>query len=226
MAAKPAGKLPAPPSSEEPAPPRSWDVGVFLSATYLMDEQEFSRAIKASPWEHYVYGLCLDNRAVFYVGKGVRGRALEHAKAAARGDDSEKAAYIRQIGPRLRYTLFYQTHDEAYALAYEAYLIQGHHDVLTNVVVPTYEGIERAFTPKSPMQQLIDSVIKLIEVEKIIKAGDQQCKRAMQAIINDCPQVISTLTDDDLAWALDHTDGAFVRQRLQKLMKEGACGCQ
>jgi len=206
-----------------PVPPRTWDQGVFLSSTYVMTAEELEGAICASLWDHYVYGLCLDNGAVFYVGKGVGSRALDHAREAASGEDSEKAAYIRYIGDRLRYTLFLQCSDDIFAKGYEAYLIRGHHDVLTNVVVPSVAVIEKMLEPIDPMERARE---ELAAVDRYIERGMEECRRALLRVIAGCPPVIRSITDEELAWATGIEDGAQARIAILERLTEAEHGRQ
>lgn len=176
---------------------RTWDKGVFLASAFTATEKEFAELLKASKWDHYVYGLCLDNGAVFYVGKGTGDRALDHAKEAIRGDDSEKSQYIRKIGPRLRYTLFLQCSDSAYALGYEAYLIHGHRDVLTNIAPASDAAFQRMFVPLDPALRDLDV---LESIGRYIKKADAECRAAMKTLISKCPAIEGTLCPEELQW--------------------------
>lgn len=122
---------------------------------------------------------------------------MEHAKQAAKGDQSEKAEYIRNIGSRLRYTVFLQCEDDAFARGYEAYLIHGHHDVLTNIAPASLAAIERMFVPICPFRK---SLADLAAITKMLQQADQECKDAMSRIIAGCPEVIRKLSADDLLW--------------------------
>lgn len=179
------------------SPIRTWDKGVFLASKFTCTGEEFSELIKASKWEHYVYGLCLDNGAVFYVGKGVGTRALEHAKEAYRGDDSEKCQYIRAIGPRLRYTIFLQCSDSDYALGFEAYLIHGHHDVLTNIAPASEAAFQRMFQPLDPIRRELDA---LEYVGRYLDRANTECRESMKALISKCPAIEGTLSPEELEW--------------------------
>ena len=196
---------------------RTWDVGVFLTAKYLLTAEQFAAAIEGSAWDHYVYGLCLDNGAVFYVGKGIRSRALDHEKQAAQGEQSEKCEYIRAIGQRLRYTLFFQCADDAYAKGYEAYLIRGHHDVLTNIVIPSTDAIYRMCEPVDPFAKEFEA---LRYVDEYIKRADRECRESMRDIIEGCPSVIHSLTDDTLAWVTGLKSGSAARAAIQRQLVE------
>ncbi len=229
--AKPAAKSPAARkkaagvavTAYKPPPKRRWDVGHFLTARDLLTADQFAAAIDKSAWDHYVYGLCLDNGAVFYVGKGIRDRALDHEKQARQGEQSEKSDYIRYIGPRLRYTLFLQCQDDAYAKGYEAYLIQGHHDVLTNIVIPSVDVFHRMF---QPIDQFEQSLQVLRQIGEYVEKADQECRFAMAKVIAGHPPIINTLTDDDLAWFAGSQDGAAVRAQIKNYMAEVQYGGQ
>ena len=184
--------------NESDIPERTWDKGVFLPARFIATEDEFKILIQNSLWDHYVYGLCLDNGAVFYVGKGVGNRAIEHSKNAANGDDSEKSRYIRHIGDRIRYTLFFQCSDDAFARGYEAYLIQMHHDVLTNIAPASSAAFEKMFQPVHPFLKALDD---LEYVDRYIKRADAECRASMRSIIAKCPEVVKTMTEEEIAWA-------------------------
>ena len=198
-------------------PKRTWDQGEFLAAKYLLTEQEFVSAVDASQWEHYVYGLCLDNGAVFYVGKGIGRRATDHAKIAMQGDLSEKSQYIRHIGPRLRYTLFLQCSDDVFAKGYEAYLIRGHHDVLCNLAIPSVQVFERMFEPIDPLQKALDD---LARVEAYVKQADKECRRYLLSIIASCPAILDSIPDEDLAWATGLENGAVARLEIVSRLDE------
>lgn len=86
--------------------------GYGLGAKMLMTGPELSATIAFSNWDHYVYGLCDPHGYPFYVGKGVRDRALAHAIDAEAGCDSEKAEAIRSLGYNLRYTIYLQCQDD------------------------------------------------------------------------------------------------------------------
>ena len=170
---------------------------MFLAAQLLCTGYEFAKLIKSSQWDHYVYGLCLDNGAVFYVGKGVGDRALDHAKEAAKGDDSEKSRYIREIGEKIRYTIFLQCSDGDFALGYEAYLIHGHHDVLTNIASASDIAFQRMFQPVDPIRRDLDS---LAYVDRYVKNANAECRASMRSIIDGCPAIEQTLTKEELEW--------------------------
>lgn len=187
------------PQQEAGIPERTWDTGVFLPARFTATEDEFKILIENSLWDHYVYGLCLDNGAVFYVGKGVGARAFEHAKNAASGDDSEKSRYIRHIGGRIRYTLFFQCSDDAFARGYEAYLIHLHHDALTNIAPASSAAFEKLFQPVDPFLKALDD---LNYIDRYIKRADAECKSSMRSIIAKCPEVVKTMTEEEISWAL------------------------
>lgn len=170
---------------------------MFLAAKFICTEPDFAALIKHSKWDHYVYGLCLDNGAVFYVGKGTKNRAIEHSKEAAHGDGSEKSTYIRAIGDRLRYTLFLQCLDGDFALGYEAYLIHGHHDVLTNIAPASEAAFQRMFQPVDPIRRDLDA---LAYVGNYIKRADAECRASMKSIIEKCPEIWETLTPEEIEW--------------------------
>ena len=202
---------------------RTWDSGVFLSAKFLMTGPEFFEAIQSSRWPHYVYGLCLDNGAVFYVGKGTNCRALDHAREAIRGEQSEKAEYIRRIGDKLRYTIFFQCEDDVFARGYEAYLIRGHHDVLANVAIPSTAVIDQMFKPLDLIQKAFSSITA---IEEIIERGDRTNRKALLSVIADCPAVLASLDDETISWATGITDGRVARAEVRRKILEIAHGCQ
>ena len=203
---------------------RTWDQGVFLAAHCLMTEHEFAQSIKDSRWDHYVYGLCLDNGAVFYVGKGVKDRALDHAKSACHGDDSEKAQYIRFIGEKLRYTLFFQCSDDAYAKGYEAYLIRGHSDVLANIAIPSLAAIDKMLEPIDPQER---DRATLQYVAELTQKAEKELRRDLLRIIAGCPPVMQTISYEELAWATGMESGAEARAAIHmRLVADEACdGC-
>lgn len=188
-----------------------------MAAKYLLTEQEFVSAVDASQWGHYVYGLCLENGAVFYVGKGIGRRATDHAKIAMQGDLSEKSQYIRHIGSRLRYTLFLQCSDDVFAKGYEAYLIRGHHDVLCNLAIPSVQVFERMFEPIDPLQKALDD---LARVDAYVKQADKECRRYLLSIIASCPAILESIPDEDLAWATGLENGAVARLEIVARLEE------
>ena len=181
-----------------------------------MTESEFVDAIVSSRMGHYVYGLCLDNGAVFYVGKGAGFRALEHAKSATQEDSSEKARYIKSIGDRLRYTIFMHCADDVFAKGYEAYLIRGHHEVLTNIIIPSVSIIDKMFDPVDPLKK---ALADLAFIDEKIKTGDRECRLGLLSIIFSCPSFLPKIPDSDLAWAAGIADGAKARIAIKEQLE-------
>ena len=79
--------------------------GMGPEMAYLMTAKEAASEVAAHRWPHYVYALCSDTGAAFYVGKGAGPRLLAHAAEAAAGGDSAKCQMIRRAGDRLRLKL-------------------------------------------------------------------------------------------------------------------------
>lgn len=190
--------------------------GYGLGAKMLMTGPELSAAIASSNWDHYVYGLCDPHGYTFYVGKGVRDRALAHAIDAVTGCKSEKAEAIRSLGDGLRYTIYLQCQDDAFALGYEACLINAFHGVLTNIVTPSDEVIDRMFAPVDPLMAMRAS---FKEIDLILKTGDRDCRLAMLSIISDCPEILPKISDADLAWVMGMADGAAARTSIEKQLE-------
>lgn len=190
--------------------------GYGMGAKMLMTGTELSATIASSNWDHYVYGLCDPHGYTFYVGKGVRDRALAHAIDAEAGCDSEKAEAIRSLGDNLRYTIYLQCQDDTFALGYEACLINAFHDVLTNIVIPSDEVIDRMFIPVDPMMAMRAS---FRQIDSILKSGDRDCRLAMLSIISDCPEILPKISDADLAWVMGTADGAAARNSIEKQLE-------
>lgn len=98
-----------------------------------VDESAMAAMVAALRWPHYVYALCSETGAAFYVGKGVGDRAFHHRREAQAGGDSEKCKVIRALGPRLRYCLFAACQDDDWATMLESVLINADYPSLTNI---------------------------------------------------------------------------------------------
>lgn len=133
----------------------------LLSAKYLLTKDEMRQQVKQHRWPNYVYGLCDSSGAVFYIGKGVGSRALEHEREAAKGADSRKCRAIRAYNDRLRYTIFVVCEDETYAAGYEALLIRQNLGVLTNEADGSTAAIERMFAPPVPKDPCLKALADL-----------------------------------------------------------------
>lgn len=197
--------------------------GYGMGAKMLMTGPELLATIASSNWDHYVYGLCDPDGYTFYVGKGVRDRALAHATDAENGCNSEKSEAIRSLGEKLRYTIYLQCQDDTFALGYEACLINAFHDVLTNVVIPSDEVIDRMFIPVDPMMS-IRKTFK--EIDAILEKGDLDCRRSMLSIISGCPEILPKISNDDLAWVMGMDDGAAARASIEKQLETIKNGSQ
>lgn len=172
--------------------------GYFLEARQILTAAQLEETIASSKWAHYVYGLCDENGRTFYVGKGVNGRAFEHAKDAKEGDPSEKARCIRNLGGGLRYTIFLQCQDEGFALAYEASVINAFYDVLTNVAQVSQDVIDSMLEAPDPFKRALQ---KLAWLDRYVKKADAQCRQSMLEIIRGCPAIAGRLSASDRDWA-------------------------
>lgn len=121
--------------------------GDSLSASgLLMTEKEARAYIKSIGWRHYVYGLCLSDGTVFYVGKGVQDRMLQHKVEARANGSSAKCQQILAAGDDLRYTVFLSCQDDCFAAGYESHLILRHGKSLTNIASGSEKLLEQMFT--------------------------------------------------------------------------------
>ena len=99
----------------------------------VVDAQGMRDQLRTLKWPHYVYALCDQDGAGFYVGVGQGPRVFAHLAEAKAGGKSLKCRLIRHFGDRLRFALVFCTDWRPYALALEAYLIREFRGNLTNV---------------------------------------------------------------------------------------------
>lgn len=153
--------------------------GMGPEMAYLMTAKEAASEVAAHRWPHYVYALCSDTGAAFYVGKGAGPRLLAHAAEAAAGGDSAKCQMIRRAGDRLRYAIFLVCQDEAFAAGVEAWLINAFYDDLTNIKPGSAAACLAALQPLDPYQiaiaKLEDTLRMLDEAQE---ATDRAARRA------------------------------------------------
>lgn len=128
---KPIGKLSA-----------IFPLGVYLTAQNVLTREEMQRHLNSQRWKHYVYGLCVDEGLMFYVGKGTGMRALHHEGQSDKSE-SRKNAAIKACGSRLRYSIIACCETDNYAAGLEAMILINNHDVLTNIAPGSYAAIER-----------------------------------------------------------------------------------
>ena len=137
--------------------------GRYVQAVFLLTPEEMQATLKANQWGHYVYGLCIPDGTVFYVGKGTAYRALDHAREADGGNQSFKSAFLRNLGSRLRYTIFLSAADDSYSAGVEAIILQQHSDSLLNIMPGSQLAIDEMHIPPSPLKR---TKIMLAEMEQ------------------------------------------------------------
>lgn len=102
----------------------------------------------------YVYALYDEADNIFYVGKGIGRRITSHAREASDGCPCPKCVHIRGIwerGGEVYGRIFYTTHIERKAYAYEAEMIAAVGlDNLVNIH-PGQPDAGYAFSPDVPM---------------------------------------------------------------------------
>jgi len=110
---------------------------------------------------YYVYTLSAPDGTVFYVGKGCRGRILDHEREARRGHRCYKCNKIRKIwrtGGEVKPAIVFTTPSEAAAYNYEAELI-GHIGLtnLTNTAPGAIVAEPRIYPrPNKPLDEYTD----------------------------------------------------------------------
>ena len=145
----------------------------------LMTAAEAAKEVAAHRWPFYVYALCSDTGAAFYIGKGTGHRMLAHAAEAADGGDSAKCKMIRAAGQRLRYAVFMVCQDEAFAVGIEAWLINACYEELTNIKPGSAAACMAALQPIDPQQLAIAQIESTLEIlEEASAAIDRAAKRA------------------------------------------------
>lgn len=120
------------------------DAGTGFVIGHALDEAAMREVVAGLQWPHYVYVLCSEAGAVFYVGKGTGARVFDHRKEAEAGVQSEKCRVIRALGDRLRYGLFAACQDDDWAVMLESLLINSDYDNLTNIKCGTAASVVTA----------------------------------------------------------------------------------
>lgn len=134
--------------------------GDRLVATWTMCRSEVKDYLLKKKWPSYVYGLCLQDGTVFYVGKGTGARVLMHEVEAEAGCQSDKCSLIREIKNQLRYTIFLSCADGDFAGGFEAKMLLAHKDRLKNIAKGSDKLAERMFQPVYPMDASVSNALK------------------------------------------------------------------
>lgn len=152
----------------------------YAAAPWAVNETEIRQQLAAHRWPFYVYALCADDGAIFYIGKGQRTRLLDHLATAADGQPGTKHEAIRALGDRVRFAILLSCTDEDAAKAAEAFHIDACWELgtLTNqrreTVASVVASIERE-EPESPAATLVDTLRIL---EEASAAVDRAAARA------------------------------------------------
>lgn len=150
---------------------------------WAVDETSMRQQIAALEWSYYVYALCDDTGAAFYIGKGRGDRLFQHAIDAAEGESSAKCDAIRGLGERLRFALLLVCEDEPYALGFEAMTIRQHFNALTNKV----NGAESAIARMAEQPKQINMGLLLYEAIFKLWKMDIQLRQELEAIYRKHP---------------------------------------
>jgi hypothetical protein len=137
------------------------DAGTGFVIGHALDEAAMREVVAALQWPHYVYVLCSQAGAVFYVGKGSGTRVFDHRKEADSGVQSEKCRVIRALGDRLRYGLYAACQDHDWAVMLESLLIACDYDNLTNIKPGTAASIVAAAYRDPDERELSRTIARL-----------------------------------------------------------------
>jgi transcriptional regulator with XRE-family HTH domain len=116
--------------------------------------------------KYYVYTLAKPDGTVFYIGKGIGKRIIQHEYEARKGIQSAKCDVIREIwatGGEVVKTKHGEFVKESDALSYERYLIKTHRDTLTNEDIDK-QVCRQVKTNLSPLGELFDALSRLMGI--------------------------------------------------------------
>lgn len=166
-----------------------------LVADWAVEETTMRAQLGAMQWGHYVYALCDEAGAAFYIGKGRGDRLFQHSKDAATGRAGAKYEQIRALGAGLRYAILLACKDDPYALGFEALLIRQHFPCLTNETNGSETAIARMNKPffdDSPLGMLLATLMMGAEMLRDIDM-------AAARLVAEHPHMRATLFPEDVA---------------------------